>query len=603
MSEKRLEAGKITALYERLSRDDEAATGDSDSIIHQKQMLESYAAQQGFTNCVHYTDDGWSGGNFERPAWKQMIADIEAGKVAMVLTKDMSRIGRDYLQVGFYTEVMFKGKGVRFIAIGNSVDSNDRNSGEFVPFLNIVNEWYIRDCSRKVTAVLRARGMSGKHTTNHAVYGYRKDPSDPSHWVIDEEAAEVVRRIFRLTIEGNGPYQIARMLADEQVERPSYYLGQRGQGTHQANMDKGSPYAWRGRTVAEILERPEYMGHTVNFRTYKDSYKDKRPKMTAKEDWMIFENTQEAIVDEKTWHLAQELRKTVRRTDTVGEANPLTGLMYCADCGAKMYNHRGSAGQARDWQGKPNGKRRPDRDEYNCSTYNLSKQKYQPTCTLHYIRTDVVRELILETIRSASTYAIQNEEEFIQKVRSASEVRQAETVKALKQRIRREQKRAAELDGIIKKLYESYAVGKISEKRFDVLSAEYEQEQETLEASIQKAQADLEGFEADTAKVDQFMALARKYTDFSELTTPMINEFVDKVVVHEADKSSGERTQEVDIYLKFIGKFDVPMRSLTPEELAEQEALRKKRAKKAEYNRRYMAKRRQRLEQQNMESA
>ena len=603
MSEKRLEAGKITALYERLSRDDEAATGDSDSIIHQKQMLESYAAQQGFTNCVHYTDDGWSGGNFERPAWKQMIADIEAGKVAMVLTKDMSRIGRDYLQVGFYTEVMFKDKGVRFIAIGNSVDSNDRNSGEFVPFLNIVNEWYIRDCSRKVTAVLRARGMSGKHTTNHAVYGYRKDPSDPSHWVIDEEAAEVVRRIFRLTIEGNGPYQIARMLADEQVERPSYYLAQRGQGTHQANMDKDSPYAWRGRTIAEILDRPEYMGHTVNFRTYKDSYKDKRPKKTAKEDWMIFENTQEAIVDEKTWHLAQELRKTVRRTDTVGEANPLTGLMYCADCGAKMYNHRGSAGQARDWQGRPNGKRRPDRDEYHCSAYDLSRQKYHPTCTLHYIRTDVVRELILETIRSASTYAIQNEEEFIQKVRSASEVRQAETVKALKQRMRREQKRAGELDGIIKKLYESFALGKISEKRFDTLSAEYEQEQETLEASIQKAQADLEGFEADTAKVDQFMALARKYTDFSELTTPMINEFVDKIVVHEADKSSGERTQEVDIYLKFIGKFDVPLPEPTPEELAEQEQLRKKRAKKAEYNRRYMAKRRQRLAQQNMESA
>ena len=567
-------------------------------------MLESYAAQRGFTNISHYTDDGWSGANFERPSWKQLVADIEAGKVGCVIAKDMSRIGRDYLQTGFYTEVMFREKGVRFIAISNGIDSSVQSSGEFAPFLNVINEWYIRDCSRKVTSVLRAKGMSGKHTTNHAIYGYRKDPDDPGHWLIDEEAAAVVRRIFQLTIEGNGPHQIARILTKEKVERPAYYLGQRNQGTCQSRDYSDERYIWQGTTVADMLTRPEYMGHTVNFRTYKESYKDKRPKKAPKEDWVIFENTQEAIVDEKTWHLAQELRKVVRRTDTLGEANPLTGLMFCADCGAKMYNHRGSAGQARDWQGRPNGKRRPDRDEYNCSTYNNSRARFSTVCSQHFIRTAVVRELVLEAIRSASTYAIKNEAEFIQKVRNASEVRQAETVKALKQRVRREQKRAVELDGIIKKLYESYAIGKISEKRFDVLSAEYEQEQETLEASIQKAQADLENFEADTAKVDHFMALAKKYTDFSELTTPMINEFVDKIVVYEADKSSGERVQEVDIYLKFIGKFDVPIPEPTPEELAEQEQLRKKRAKKAEYNWRYMAKRRQKaLEaQQNTES-
>jgi len=602
MNKKRLDTEKITALYERLSRDDEMASGDSNSIIHQKQMLEAYAAQHGFTNCVHYTDDGWSGGSFDRPDWKRMIADIEAGKVGCVIAKDMSRIGRDYLQVGFYTEVMFREKGVRFIAISNGVDSMVQSSGEFAPFLNIMNEWYIRDCSRKVTAVLRAKGMSGQHTTNHAIYGYRKDPDDPGHWLIDEEAAAVVRRIFQLTIAGNGPHQIARILTEEKIERPAYYLGQRGQGTCQSRDYSDERYIWRGTTVSEMLSKPEYMGHTVNFRTYKDSYKDKRPKKAPKEDWVIFENTHEAIVDEKTWHLAQELRKTVRRTDTLGEANPLTGLMFCADCGAKMYNHRGGAGQARDWQGKPNGKRRPDRDEYHCSTYDHGIAKFRSLCTPHYIRTAAVRELVLEAIRSASTYAIKNEAEFIQKVRSASEVRQAETVKALKQRVRREQKRAAELDGIIKKLYESYAIGKISEKRFDVLSAEYEQEQETLEASIAKAQSALDSFEADTARVDQFMALAKKYTDFTELTTPMINEFVDKIVVHEADRSSGERVQEVDIYLKFIGKFDAPMPEPTAEELAEQERLRKKRAKKCEYNRRYMEKRRQRLAQQDTES-
>ena len=533
-----------------------------------------------------------------------MIADVEAGKVGCVITKDMSRVGRDYLQTGFYTEVLFQKKGVRFIAISNGIDSSIQNSGEFAPFLNVINEWYIRDCSRKITSVLRAKGMSGKHTTNHAIYGYRKDPDDPGHWLIDDEAAAVVRRIFQLTIAGNGPYQIARILTAEKIDRPAYYLGQRNQGTCQSQDFSDERCTWLGTTVADILTRPEYMGHTVNFRTYKDSYKEKRHKRAAKEDWVIFENTQEAIVDEKTWHLVQELRKVVRRTDTLGEANPLTGLMFCADCGARMYNHRGAAGWAKDWQGRPNGKRKPDRDEYHCSTYDRSHSRSHKVCSQHYIRTAVVRELVLEAIRSASVYAIENEAEFVQKVRSASEVRQAETVKALKQRVRREQKRAAELDGIIKKLYESYATGKISEKRFDVLSAEYEQEQETLETSIQKVQADLENFEADTEKVDQFMALARKYTDFSELTTPMLNEFVDKIVVHEADRSTGERTQEVDIYLKFIGKFDVPVPEPTAEELEEQERLRKKRAKIAEYNRRYKEKRRQRaLEaQQNTES-
>ena len=294
--------------------------------------------------------------------------------------------------------------------------------------MNVINEWYIRDCSRKVTAVLRAKGMSGKHTTNHAIYGYRKDPNDPGHWLIDEEAAAVVRRIFQLTIVGNGPHQIARILTEEKVERPAYYLGQRSQGTCQSRDYSDERYTWRGNTVSEMLTRPEYMGHTVNFRTYKD----KRPKKAAKEDWVIFENTQEAIVDEKTWHLAQDLRKVVRRTDTLGEANPLTGLMFCADCGAKMYNHRGGAGQARDWQGRPNGKRRPDRDEYHCSTYDHSRARFSTACSQHFIRTAVVRELVLEAIRSASTYAIKNEAEFIEKVRSASEVRQAETVKALK---------------------------------------------------------------------------------------------------------------------------------------------------------------------------
>ena len=295
---------KITALYERLSRDDELS-GDSNSIVNQKRYLEDYATQKGFTNWVHYTDDGFSGGNFDRPDWKRLIEDIEAGKVGCVIAKDMSRIGRDYLQTGFYTEVLFKQFGVRFIAIGNGVDSADQTTGEFAPFINIMSEWYLRDCSRKQKAAYQARGKAGKPTTSHAIYGYTKDPEDKHHWLIDEEAAAVVRRICRLSIEGYGPCQIAAILQDDKIERPSNYMGKRGQGTLRNSFDESRPYDWCGSTVANILGKPEYMGHTVNFRSYKESYKDKHAIKRPPEEWMIFEHTHEAIVDPETWKLAQ----------------------------------------------------------------------------------------------------------------------------------------------------------------------------------------------------------------------------------------------------------------------------------------------------------
>ena len=578
---------KITALYERLSRDDEAA-GDSNSIVNQKLQLESYAAQHGFTNCVHYTDDGWSGGNFERPDWKRLVADIEAGKVGCVIAKDMSRIGRDYLQTGFYTEVLFREKGVRFIAIGNGVDSADQSTGEFAPFINIMSEWYLRDCSRKQCAAYQVRGRSGKPTTNHAIYGYRKDPEDKHHWLIDEEAAAVVRRIFRLSMEGNGPFEIARILQSEEVERPSVYMGKRGQGTQRNSFDASRPYDWSGTTVANILGKPEYMGHTVNFRSYKESYKDKHAIKRPPEEWTIFEHTHEAIVDPEMWQLAQQIRKTVHRTDKTGMANPLTGLVYCADCGAKMYNHHGRAQPHRENDGIDPISGLYPYDHYECSTYNHTRYAtVDDHCSSHYINTAALRALLLDTIRTVSTYAISNEAEFIEKVWAASEVRQAQAAKDLKRKLTKDRKRSKELDGLIKKLYEAYASEKISEKRFEVLSREYEQEQEALEVAIAQEQAELDAFEADTARVDQFLELARKYTDFSVLTTPMIYEFVDKILVHAPDRSSGERTQEVEIYLKFIGKFDVPLPEPTPEELAEMEKVRRRRARGRENTRRY----------------
>jgi site-specific DNA recombinase len=594
MRTKKAENEKITALYERLSRDDEMV-GDSNSIVNQKKMLEDYAKQNGYTNIEHFTDDGYSGGSFDRPDWKRMVAGIEDGSIGTVIVKDMSRIGRDYLQVGFYTEVMFKEKEVHFIAIANGVDNQKRESSEFAPFLNIMNEWYIRDSSRKVTTVLRARGMEGKHTTNNAIYGYRKSEEDKNQWVIDEEAAEVVRRIYRMSLEGKGPYEIARILSEEQIERPSYYLAKRGLGTCRSNNNTATPYVWRGATVSDILSKPEYMGHTVNFRSYKESYKDKRAKKTPKEDWVIFKNTQEAIVSEEMWNKVQGLRKTARRTDTVGEANPFTGLLYCADCGAKMYNHRGGAGRARNWKGELNGKRRPDRDEYNCSTYNLSRQSYDKQCSQHYIRTEVVRKLVLETIKAVSDYVITNEEEFINRIYSSSRDKQKESIKSLKRKIAQDTKRVNELNMLMKKLYEDNISGKLSDKRFEFMLSEFENEQDTLEISMENAKAEIEKYESDTVRADKFIELVKRYTDFSELTTPMLNEFVEKILVHEADYSSGERVQEVEIYLNFIGKFELPVKEPTAEEIAEHEKLKARRAKKAEYNRRYMEKRRKRI--------
>ena len=567
---------KITALYERLSRDDELV-GDSNSIINQKRYLESYARQQGYEPIVHYTDDGYSGGNFERPAWKKLITDIEAGKVAHVLVKDMSRIGRNYLQTGFYTEVMFRQHGVHFIAIANNVDSNDQTSNEFAPFLNIMNEWYLRDLSRKQRTAIRVKGESGKPVTNCAIYGYKKDPADKYHWLIDEEAAAVVRRIFRLTIEGFGPYEIARILYEQQVEAPAVYLARQGRGVWKSKEEFANPYYWSGFIVGSILSKPEYMGHTVNFRTHKESYMDKHTIVNPRSEWLIFENTHEAIVDKETWELAQKLRKTPKRIDTFGVANPLTGLVFCADCGEKMYNHR-TRGNAE--------KGEYPSDFFDCSTYTLGHQKRLKTCSGHYITTKALRALILETIRTASTYAIGNPDEFIEKVRSASQIRQAEEAKDTRRKLNKVRKRIAELDGIIKTLYESFAIGRISDERFDALLAEYESEQKDLLASAEEAEQKLATFEEDTARLELFLALAQKYTDFSELTTPMINEFVDKIIVHAPEKIDGDRVQEIEIYLKFIGRVDLPEPELTPEEIAEQERLRKERLRSRERYRR-----------------
>ena len=582
---------RITALYERLSRDDDLA-GDSNSIVNQKKMLEDYAKNNGYTNTVHFTDDGFSGGSFERPGWKQMLSRIENGDIGTVIVKDMSRVGRDYLQVGFYTEVFFREKGVRFIAVSNGVDSTNNTSSEFAPFLNIMNEWYLRDCSRKITAVLRAKGKEGKPITSNPPYRYVKSPDDKNLWLVDEEAAEVVKKIFRLTVEGMGPYQIAKRLMAEKVEKPSYYQATRQRGNFKTMCDFETPYNWTGGSVVRILERPEYMGDTVNFRSHKESYKDKKAVKNSSEDILIFQDTHEPIIDRRTWYLVQELRKTVRRVDTSGEGSLLTGKLYCADCGGKMHYRRSTTRAGRDWRGIPNGEVQHTSAGFNCSTYNSSRKKYKQVCCSHSIKEDTVKQLILESIRYALKSVRMDEAAFIKSMRSASEVKDKGEVKKLKTDLAKKEKRFADLDLLIKKVYEDNAMGKLPDRRYEMLSSDYEKEQQELEISMQEIREKLMQFEDDTDRTEEFLSLVHKYTDIQKLTPAIVNEFVDKVLVHRIEETDGDRVQEIEIFLNYIGRVELPAQELSGEEMAEEEKKRKSRQYRREYMKAYREKHR-----------
>lgn len=566
-----MKSNLITALYERLSRDDDL-DGESNSIVNQKRYLQNYADEHGFTNCKHYTDDGWSGGNFDRPGWKNLIADVEAGKVGVILAKDMSRIGRNYLETGFYTEVVFRKHNVRFIAIANGVDNDQPETGEFVPFLNIMNEWYLKDQSKKITAAYQLRGKSGLPTNNNCLYGYRKDPNVKHHWLVDEDAAAIVRRIYQMACEGHGPYEIARILTKEKVDSPGYYFTKHAYGLRRDYMKETHAHDWNGETVSRILDHQEYMGHTVNFRSSKRYYKDTR-HANPPEKLLIFENTHEPIVTKETWELAQCALKSKKRTDTLGVANPLTGLLYCADCGQRLYNHR---------RGPQNAQGVFQSDSYNCSTYMLSRKRETMECSSHHVSTKALRALILKTIQTVSRYELSNEMEFTRKVREASALQQAQEVKEAKARIRKAQKRCKELDVLIQKLYESYALNKITEKRFDDFLAAYEQEQAELKAVLETDTGELQAYEADSDHIASFLKLARKYRDTDELTTPMIYAYIEKIIVHAPEKINGERHMQLDIYLKFIGNFQVPQAAPTAEEIAAEEKRRQQRAKNRE---------------------
>lgn len=558
--------GYITALYERLSRDDDQF-GDSTSIVNQKKMLEAYAKENGYANIQHYTDDGYSGGSFERPGWKKMIQDIEDGKVATVIAKDMSRIGRNYLEVGYYTEIFFTQKNIRFIAVANNVDSSNQGSSEFAPFLNIMNEWYLRDCSKKIKASKRSLGNSGVHLAGIPCYGYRKDPTDKHKWIVDEEAAEVIRLIYQLCIDGNGTTQIARILREREIDTPAYHAALNGEGRYKNNIESLVRYNWNSSTVKGILSRPEYLGYTVNFRTSSKSYKEKKNILNSPEDWVIFEGTQEPIIDLYTYQLVQRLRGTPRRHDTLGEANPLTGLVFCADCGAKMYNHRAKPLVDR------HGKKNSSVDGYDCSAYKLaSRRTSEPSCRSHYISTKALREITLYTIKKACKYAITDRDAFVRKVMKEAEEKNAVLSKERDSKYNANVKRNQELDKLYTKLYESYALEIIPEDKFRTMAAAYEEEQAKLRIEIQEYEKDLINQKNPDEDIKCFYDLVEKYTSFEELTPRMLNEFVDKIFVYKAEKIDGRRTQKVEVHLNFIGNIDFPELEKTEEEL-EQEKI------------------------------
>jgi len=576
--------------------------GDSLSIKNQREILEGYAAQHGFSNIRHFYDDGTTGVHFDRDGWQQLIEEVEAGNVATVITKDLSRLGREHIQAGMYLE-LFRRRGIRFIAITNSVDSLYPDTLEFVPFLNIFSEWFARDTSKKIKTVFHAKGNSGKPMTNNPIYGFKKSPDDKNVWIIDEYPASIVRRIFRMALDGIGPYQIARQLTMEKVEKPSYHFVMNNMvGQKPSTRDISDPYAWNGNTIAAMLSKPEYTGAVVNFRTRKESYKDKQSKWNPKEEWKVFPGVHPVIIEQEMFDTVQRLRGTPRRTDTIGEANPLTGIVYCADCDSKMYNSR----QSKDYYiENRNGKqyRHKTSDHYTCSTYDLGKRAFSTACSSHFIRTAVIRELVLDQIRHVCQYVRGNEAEFVERIRAESIVRQEETAKAHRKQLAKNERRVAELDHLFQKVYEDNATGKLSDERFTLLSGNYEREQAELRQQNGALQSELDAFRADSEKAGQFIELVRRYTEFDELTSQMLNEFVHRVYVHEADKSSGQRRQKVRIFLNLIGDFDAPRveTPLTPEELEAEEKRQKKLANQREANRRHYAKKKAEHEQRKMD--
>lgn len=581
---------KITALYERLSRDDELQ-GDSFSIIHQKELLEEYSILHGFANTRHFTDDGISGTRFNRPGFMKMMEEVEAGNVSCICVKDLSRIGRDYLKVGQVME-MLRIKGVRLIAINDGVDT-DQGEDEFMPFRNLLNEFYARDTSKKIKSVFQAKGRAGKHVTSNPPYGYLKDKDDPTKWVVDEEAAVIIRRIFQMTLDGMGPFQICTALEADKVEIPGYHQQRLGVGLFQ-NRKIENPFRWSSATVADILSRREYLGHTVNFKTSKH-FRDSHSHYVDDEKWVVFENTQEPIIDQETFDLVQKIRENVKRwPNGWGPPHPLTGLVFCADCGSRLYLHRVN-----------NNKPIP---KFVCGNYPSKK------CTSgHRIDADDLLHLVSQTLQAIKEYSDDSPDAFARMVQALAGNKLSEELRVKKHLLQERLNRRDELERLICRAYEEHTQGNLPDRRYEIINGQYETELASLEQEIPELETSIENFESGDANAQQFMELVKKYDSFENLDTAMCNELIEKILVHERDKKGSIcSTQRVDIYFNFIGTFTPPLVEIDPEKeaaeakAAEKEAARKEKlhqnylkrkacGKQREYEERYKARRQERM--------
>lgn len=574
---------KITALYERLSRDDEQA-GESNSIQNQKMYLEEYARQHGLRNIRHFWDDGYSGTNFNRPGFNSLMEEIEAGHVATLIVKDLSRFGRNYLQVGYYTEIVFPKKGIRFIAINNSVDSADPSDNDLTPFLNIMNEWYAKDTSNKIKAVFKSRMKNGKRCSGSIPYGYKRTKEDKQQLLVDEPAAEIVRKIFRLACQGIGVTAIAEILTAEKVLIPSAYAA-KYYPENCRHSEVADPYRWTPTTVGYILDRQEYLGHTVLGKSIGENFKTKQRRAATADELMIFPNTHEAIVDQDTWDIAHKLRLQKRPKAANGTyTHRLSGLVYCADCGARMTFCSPERVKS--------GKHYDSDAAFQCGNYRNITGK----CESHFVKASVLETVILQAIQAVSKYALENKADFVAQLQEIWNVNRAKSTDSGQHELAEARKRMAELDNMIQNLYESSVKGVLPERQAQRMIQQYDEEQILLEQRIKELESQIQQETAKEAETDRFLALVRKYQDCTELTDTMLYSFIDRVEVH---KATGGRTiyrqQKIDIYFNFIGNYYPPTETISEEErIAAIEADQQR--KKQEKGRRANERRKQKLE-------
>ena len=559
---------RVTALYERLSKDDEQQ-GESNSILNQKRFLEDFARKSGMTNIKHFTDDGYTGRNFNRPGFQAMLAEAEAGKIGTIIVKDMSRFGRNYLEVGFYTEILFPKKQIRFIAINNSVDSDKPQDNDFTPFLNIMNEWYAKDTSNKIKSIFLSRMNDGKRCSGSIPYGYNRLPEDKQTLVVDPVASQVVKHIFELAAEGLTPPAIARQLTEEKVLIPSAYTLQ----YHPEQCNRKAEYgctSWNANTVREILSRQEYLGHTVLRKTIGTNFKTDERRFATDEERLLFEDTHEPIVDSELWEQAhRRLKHATRRIKegTHQEECLLPGLVYCADCGSKMSYQTNYYKSGAPYH------------SFRCSSYG----NRTVNCTIHHISDKVLYQLVLRSIQRLSSHIIADERGFAEELKSKWEAQANGKPQKQKDELQIINRRLNELDRLIGSLYENFISGLLPEKQYKSLMKKYSTEQDSLESQVSEIQEKLEQTKASSAHIGRFIRLIKKYKQPTELTKEMTCELIDKIVVHEAVGKKPNRQQQVDIYYNFIGQFDLPLSEKEIAEArqkAEQEAAEKARRKK-----------------------